>query len=251
VLGKGGGDSNDLHYYLQMKIAFISDLHSCLTALETVLADCKVRGVDRIVCLGDVIDMGPQPVEVVDLLREQGIPTVRGNHDTLDENPSLPFLRDLEDWTRSKLRADQLEWLAALPLSQVEEVEHLRLLMVHGSPESNTQGLVAETPMEDINRWLSESQASVMLAGHTHVPLVRYVREGVAINVGSTAVPFAEANVIPPIGLPYSEYVVLEIESGNTVIQQIRLPLDLDAFRKAMAKTDMPHQDNFMSVYAQ
>ena len=44
-----------------MRIAFISDLHSCLKALDDVLLDCEKRGVDKIYCLGDVIDMGPEP----------------------------------------------------------------------------------------------------------------------------------------------------------------------------------------------
>ena len=43
-----------------MRIAFISDLHSCLKALDDVLLDCEKRGVDKIYCLGDVIDMGPE-----------------------------------------------------------------------------------------------------------------------------------------------------------------------------------------------
>lgn len=48
-----------------MKIAFISDLHACLTAVQSVLANCQARGVDRIVCLGDVIDMGPEPADKI------------------------------------------------------------------------------------------------------------------------------------------------------------------------------------------
>lgn len=234
-----------------MKIAFISDLHACLVAVKAVLANCQARGVDRIVCLGDVIDMGPEPAAVVDLLRELDIPTVRGNHDTLNEDSNLPFLKDLEDWTRDQLCAERLTWLADLPLTRAEEIEHVRLLMVHGSPESNTEGLLAETPTDKINGWLATANASMMVAGHTHVPLVRYVREGVAINVGSTTVPFAEANVIPPVGLPFSDYVILEIEAGESAIQQVRLPLDVNALSKAVAQTDMPHRDIYMSVYKQ
>lgn len=125
----------------------------------------------------------------------------------------------------------------------------VNLLMVHENPDSNSEGLVAETSANEIDSWLADAEASMMLAGHTHVPLVRYVRQGVAINVGSTTVPFAEANVIPPVGLPFSDYVILEVEAGEVVIQQIRLPLDVDALGKAVAQTDMPHRDIYMSVY--
>ena len=48
-----------------MQIAVISDMHGNNIALETVLADIKQNGADQIVCLGDTIQGGPQPAEVV------------------------------------------------------------------------------------------------------------------------------------------------------------------------------------------
>ena len=231
------------------KIAFISDLHACLDALDNVLADCRRRRVDQVFCLGDVVDMGPEPAAVIERLIEHQIPTVRGNHDTLDEQSSIAFLRDLEDWTRAQLSSDALRWLAELPFLRTEYIEHLRLLLVHGSPVSNTQGLLAETPTESIDGWLSEASANIMLAGHTHVPLIRYVKNGMAVNVGSTSMPFAEANVIPPVSLNYSDYVVIEVEQGQVGVEQIRLPLDVDALRRAVVASDMPYQATFLAAY--
>jgi putative phosphoesterase len=232
-----------------MRIAFISDLHSSLNALDTVLDDCKKRGADRIFCLGDVVDLGPEPEQVVQRLCELKIPTIKGNHDTLDEHPPAPFLRELEDWTKTQLTAASTTWLKNLPASLFEEFGHARLLMVHGSPHSNTEGLLAETPAEKINQWLNESGANILLAGHTHVPLVRHVSAGTAINVGSTSIPFAEANVIPPIGLPFSDYVILDIRDGATSVEQIRIPMDFEALAKAVKHADMPYAETFLSTW--
>jgi predicted phosphodiesterase len=44
-----------------MKTAFISDIHANIEALQAVLADIEPRGVDRIMCLGDVVNYGPDP----------------------------------------------------------------------------------------------------------------------------------------------------------------------------------------------
>ena len=44
-----------------MRTALISDIHSNLSALETVLADIDSRGVDRILSLGDIVGYGPDP----------------------------------------------------------------------------------------------------------------------------------------------------------------------------------------------
>ncbi len=46
-----------------MRTAIISDIHSNLGALEAVLEDIDRRGADRIVCLGDIIGYGPNPVQ--------------------------------------------------------------------------------------------------------------------------------------------------------------------------------------------
>ncbi|MCB0291188.1 MAG: metallophosphoesterase, partial [Calditrichaeota bacterium] len=64
-----------------MKIALISDIHGNLTALEAVLADIRRRGADRIICLGDLATLGPQPREVIARLRELDCPGIMGNHD--------------------------------------------------------------------------------------------------------------------------------------------------------------------------
>ena len=44
-----------------MRIAIISDIHGNLTALQAVLADIKLQKVDDIICLGDIVTLGPQP----------------------------------------------------------------------------------------------------------------------------------------------------------------------------------------------
>ncbi len=69
--------------------AVISDIHANLQALQAVHADAhRVAREDRLptpvfLCLGDVVDYGPQPRECMDYLNERIKPLVwlRGNHD--------------------------------------------------------------------------------------------------------------------------------------------------------------------------
>jgi predicted phosphodiesterase len=53
-----------------MKTAIISDIHGNCVALGAVLRDWKEDTIDQIVCLGDAIQGGPQPAQVVARLRE-------------------------------------------------------------------------------------------------------------------------------------------------------------------------------------
>lgn len=66
-----------------MRIAFISDIHGHLQALQAVLADIKSNNVQSIICLGDVISLGIQPREIITLLQEIDCQFILGNHDQL------------------------------------------------------------------------------------------------------------------------------------------------------------------------
>src|SRR5215469_17042356 len=92
------------------KIAIIADIHGNLPALEAVLAEIAAEGVERVVCLGDVATLGPQPREVIARLRAQGCPVVMGNTDAdlLALGPSAGAT-PVDDWRNEEF--DQ--WCAA------------------------------------------------------------------------------------------------------------------------------------------
>lgn len=70
-----------------MRIAIISDIHGNLTALQAVLADIKLQKVDDIICLGDIVTLGPQPKEVLNALKELNCVIIKGNHDAAVVDP--------------------------------------------------------------------------------------------------------------------------------------------------------------------
>ncbi len=65
-----------------MRIAVISDIHGNFVALEAILKDISHQFVDQMVCLGDAVQGGPQPAQVVNRLRELACPVVMGNADS-------------------------------------------------------------------------------------------------------------------------------------------------------------------------
>ena len=64
-----------------MLIAFISDIHGNLPALEAAVADAEARGANRIICAGDMTGYGPFPDAVCRFLEERRIPAIIGNYD--------------------------------------------------------------------------------------------------------------------------------------------------------------------------
>src|SRR5260370_12550328 len=62
--------------------AILSDIHSNLEALQAVLADVDAQApVERVLCLGDTVGYGPNPLECLDLVRRRCGLVLLGNHD--------------------------------------------------------------------------------------------------------------------------------------------------------------------------
>ena len=64
-----------------MKIALFSDIHANIDALKPVLTDIYNSKPDAVYCLGDLVGYAPYPNEVIETIREKGIPVIAGNYD--------------------------------------------------------------------------------------------------------------------------------------------------------------------------
>lgn len=103
-----------------MKIAVIADVHGNYPALTAVLKDIEAEGVDQVYCLGDLVGYYCMIDEVIDTLRERGIPCLMGNHDyalcftggVIDRSKTCTRIlgRQLQE-----IRSDNRDWLSQLP----------------------------------------------------------------------------------------------------------------------------------------
>lgn len=66
---------------MNKRIALITDIHGNLEGLEAILEDIKKQDVDDIICLGDTIDIGPNSKECIDMLIDNDIKMILGNHE--------------------------------------------------------------------------------------------------------------------------------------------------------------------------
>ena len=119
-----------------MKIAFLSDIHSNLQALESVLAHVDTQSIDAIYCLGDVVGYGADPIACLELIRKRCAGVVAGNHDlavaTLKDIDHLPPQgREAALHNSEKLSQEDKDYLAALPLV----IETGPCTLVHAAPE--------------------------------------------------------------------------------------------------------------------
>ncbi|MBX3271854.1 MAG: metallophosphoesterase family protein [Sandaracinaceae bacterium] len=234
-----------------MQVALVSDIHAHRVALEAVLAEIDRLGVDQVICLGDVVDVGPHPAQTLAILREREIVCVRGNHDPLDEGPSHAFLRDLEEWTRAQLGAEARAWLASRPLEHAVDLDGTRLHCVHGSPRSVREDVLATTPDDELDAWTRHLDFDVLACGHTHVSMARRLAGRWVVNVGSTGQPFAApyAGEGSPVILPFFEFAIVRGGRRGPSVELRRVPADRAQVERATRESGMPHAEAWLAQW--
>lgn len=159
------------------RLAIISDVHADLHALRDALARIERLGCDQIVCAGDLVDWGLFPEEAIKLLRERGIPCIRGNHDRWAVGRGQAGERRPEaggaphDASGFDLSPEVIRFLAELPASWDAVIDRVRVAVRHGTPKSDLDGIYPEqATASDARQWLDQTVADVLLVGHTHIP---------------------------------------------------------------------------------
>ncbi len=180
-----------------MRIGLIADIHGSAAALDVVVESLERKGVDRIVCLGDVAVLGPDPRGVLDRLRRLGCDCVRGNTDAwlLDEpsdaeEPSPGPMTELLEWTRGALDAADFAFVSGFPRHvDVDLGDGRSLLCAHGSPRSFEDVIGPATAPDTIETMFEGFDPMLAAGGHTHVQLFRRFGPMGFINPGSVGLP--------------------------------------------------------------
>ena len=232
-----------------MKRAVISDIHGNYEALMMVFQHIKEQSADEIICLGDIIGYGPDPVKCLDQVMENCQLTILGNHDQaaiFDPEGFNPVAMKAIFWTRDQLENDNAnlaksdrrwDFLGELPRRHDEG----KYLFVHGSPRDPTNEYVFPEHIYEKSRMqmLMKRFEQYCFQGHTHIPGIftesgsfleprqqdnffRLTTDKCMINVGSVGQPRDED--------PRACYIILDTDE-NTV-RYHRVEYDVESTRQ-------------------
>jgi len=181
-------------------LAVISDLHGNLPALEAVLADLERVQPDRVVIAGDFVNRGPQSRAVLERVAPLGFPAISGNHDTwlaaLSRGAYRPAEWKMPEWTPVRKATEELtpawaNWLDALPQTlHVELPGAAPVLIVHGSPRHQREGMGRLCPDEVAAEALADVSESLVIGAHIHYPYQRTVAGKQVVVIGAVGCPF-------------------------------------------------------------
>lgn len=219
-----------------MSVLILSDIHANIDALLAVEADVLRRQdhFDQIWVLGDLVDYGAAPAEVIRWVRDHATRLVRGNHDhavgTGEDCRSAPLYHDLavatREYFRARLSSKDLAYLAGLPLQlTVTLASGRQAVLVHASPRDQLFGYVPTDAPDAIWRAALDParSASFVFVGHTHDQFTRTIDGTTVVNPGSVG--------LPKDGDPRAEYAIFD--DGDLDLRRVAYDTDRAAARIA------------------
>jgi predicted phosphodiesterase len=237
-----------------MRVAVFSDIHGNAVALDAVLADIAACGADQLLCLGDAVQGGPQPSDVVRRLRQLGCPVVMGNADawlltgeeTGAETIDAERLRQMEAmraWSLTQLSAEDRDYIAAFqPTVELPLADGLTLLGFHGSPASFDDIIVPATPDHEVRRLLEPHLPRILAGGHTHVQQLRQLGPSFYFGCGSVGRAYRhDQEPAPALRYdPWAEYALLSVKQGAIGLELRRVPFDVAALAEVYRASGCP-----------
>ena len=230
-----------------MRYALVSDIHSNKPAWKAVLADLSSMGAQRIVCLGDVVGYGPEPVAVLDSLYRHVDAFVMGNHDAVVCGKLTPDrfnhqARFMIEWSTEQISRKGKEFLGSAALTLKGE----GFVCVHGDlGQPGAFNYIVDAD-DTLPTW-EAAETPLVFVGHTHragmfvrgtsgvphpLPPDDFIVEDgkrYIVNVGSVG--------YPRDGDPRASYCLYD--TATRVVTFRRVPFDYEALRLAVREAGL------------
>lgn len=221
-----------------MKIVILSDIHANVTALQAVLDDIQnIGSFDSYVILGDLVNYGPRPNEVLDMvdqLSQKTIVNIWGNHEYSIFGGSLDRFatdrgRSVLQYTNTILTNESKEYLDKRMNHDGYKkfiIDYRPFLFVHGNLDDPYWGKFGIDKMND-ERY---AEFDYIISGHSHIPHYvehffpsdnkeyRNKKRTIFINPGSVGQPRNHNS--------FAQYGILDTVTGNYEHRCVRYDIE-------------------------
>ena len=228
-----------------MNIIIISDIHGNLEALNKTLEYIdKLEGSKRIVCLGDIVGYGPNPVECLEIVQSLTDKICLGNHDYAISNKDLDYQMNWQAleairWTKTVLSKKSKNVIKGFQV----QIEENNVLYVHASPDNPMAWKYIDNT-RNAHSSMVGMKYPLCFVGHSHKPgvytdyeLQRDGKKAVLSKAGKTIVNAGSIGQ-PRDGSPLLSFAVFDDVNRNVEI--IRLKYDYHETMAKMHKANLP-----------
>jgi putative phosphoesterase len=201
-----------------VRILILSDIHGNWPALAAINEPHDVC-----LCLGDLVDYGPDPGPCVRWAMQHAHHAIRGNHDhgvaqgvDVTGDAGFRFLtRASRPWQWPALGHEERQYLLRLPLTKRLVFDDIRYFLVHGTPRDPLDEYLLKDP-DSWGRRLEGIDADIVCVGHTHQQFNLRVGDKIVLNPGSVGQPRD--------GDPRAAYAV--IDEGKIELKRVAYPVE-------------------------
>lgn len=231
-----------------MRLAIISDIHANLEALTAILRDLEHQNVDQILCLGDVVGYGADPVACLKLVREHCTEVLMGNHEhavlgLLSPANLNDIARSSLSWTADQLSDDDKSFISSMKTDLIIDQLHL----VHASPYEPMKWHYVLSD-KAVVKAIKHARTNLCLIGHTHLPVIYSLAEDGSVRkrIGHDFLPDPDHKYVVNTGSvgqprdndPRACYLVFDGEAYE--INYRRVDYDITLAQSKMTKVEAP-----------
>ncbi len=194
---------------IHMKIGVFSDVHGHLDELHMTLKLFESLKVDTLICAGDLVDKGDYSNEVVNIMREQDIPCVQGNH---DKKAQFVWLTHEDSLTSATI-----DYLTKLPVSLDYVWTGKTVHVCHANPWLDASYYIYPDSHEFLfQEVVTTVKADIVIMGHTHNPMCVTYDDALMINPGSIyGNRDRKQRTCGVLTLPKNTFQIYDIETGK------------------------------------
>lgn len=237
-----------------MKVAVISDIHGNMQALDAVLNDIRTENCERIFCLGDLAMAGPEPTNAIETIKKlyenKNLELIQGNTDEMigeyekfgeKVKSAFPIMGNALENDVKIIPENLKKFLKELPKQKELTINSVKILLVHGSPRKNDENIFPDLPIEDVEQMVADTDADLILCGHTHVPCGYQTRnKQTIVNDGSVGRPFTQD--------PKACYAIIDFSNGAFEIKHKFIDYDREKASEILSKRDFVGADKLAKV---
>ena len=233
------------------KIAIITDIHGNGSALKAVLNHIdQDNDIKHIYCLGDLIAIGHETNEVLEMLfSRKDISFVKGNHDedilnilAGQESTGIQNKIEHHDWIASRIEKKFLPALASIPWARYETINGKNFLFLHYHLNEEEKFLpINERPTAlELDTLYGNLNVDVVCFGHHHIVHHFKSKKRLYLNPGSLGCNHS----------PLAPYATLQVgDSGQMDVSFLEVPYDNKEFLLAYEQLNVPAKDFILKVF--
>lgn len=233
-----------------MKIAVLSDIHGNGVALNYVLRDMERQEITKAIILGDVVMKGPMPTEAMKKLKRLDvIAWIKGNTDLWFEEinekdepktDNEKKLYSFYSYAKKNMTNEDVKFINDLPVEYSFTYNGIKILCVHGTPQSIVEAIDGSVDIEDIKEAIKDVKDDVILCGHSHCSFIGEALGKKIFNVGSIGNSLDNDN--------RASYGILDFSNRHVELINRRISYPVDEILENAEKNNFPYFDEYKGI---